>query len=121
MEFLALLGRLPGSGTLESAIFMGSVKGSIYEILRRPRITEKAAGMGSTSNTVVFEVHPKANKAEIKSAVEKIFYVKVKAIRTVNMLGKVKRVRTSMGRQNNWKKAYVCLEEGSSIDVIEGL
>lgn len=92
-----------------------------YEVLRRPRITEKAAVAGSGTNTVVFEVHPKANKVEIKQAVERIFEVKVEEVRTVNVLGKIKRVKGTVGQRSSWKKAYVTLAEGSSIDLVEGL
>lgn len=92
-----------------------------YRIVRRPRITEKAALIGAQGNTVVFEVHPQASKLEIKSAVEKIFEVKVKSIRTLNYKGKLRRVRQSIGYQPRWKKAYVSLREGNTIDVMEGL
>ena len=94
---------------------------SLYGILRKPRITEKAAIAGSATNGVVFDVAPGANKIEIRTAVEKIFDVKVKAVKTLNYKGKVKRVGRNIGRRKDWKKAYVLLEEGSSIDVIEGL
>lgn len=100
---------------------MGSIKGNIYNIIRAPKITEKTAHVGAESHCVVFEVHPKANKAEIRNAVEKIFDVKVSAVRTVNLLGKVKTVGGRIGRQNAWKKAYVTLAEGSKIDLIDGL
>lgn len=88
-----------------------------YSILRKPCITEKAASAG----TVVFEVFPKATKPEIKEAVEAAFDVKVKAIRTMNCLGKMKRVKTSIGYRKAWKKAYVTLEDGKSINLVEGL
>ncbi len=100
---------------------MGSIKKSTFNIVRRPMITEKAATAGSQNNGVVFEVHPAANKLEIKNAIEKIFNVKVASVRTVNCLGKVKRVRNHSGQQGSWKKAYISLEKGHSIDVIEGL
>jgi len=100
---------------------MSSTKKEIYSVLRAPLITEKAANAGSSTNTVVFEVHPEANKSEIKDAVEKIFKVKVEGVRTMNCLGKEKRVKTKAGKQVDWKKAYVRLAKGSSIDVIEGL
>lgn len=100
---------------------MSSTKKDVYSVLRAPRITEKAANAGSSTNTVVFEVHPTANKNEIRTAVEKIFNVKVENVRTVNALGKSRRVRTTVGKTSNWKKAYVRLAAGSSIDVIEGL
>lgn len=101
---------------------MASIKGSIYGILRKPQITEKAATMGtSQQSVVVFEVHPKANKLEIKNAVEKVFDVKVDTVRTVNVLNKVRKSRPGEVRPTSWKKAYVTLKEGSSIDLIEGL
>ena len=100
---------------------MASTKKTVYGILERPRITEKGALASSVNNSVVFRVHPKANKIEIKHAVEHIFDVKVQAVRTMNYRGKVKRVGARMGRQVNWKKAYVSLAPGSSINLVEGL
>ena len=100
---------------------MSSVKKSKFDIIRVPVITEKAAAMGSGKNTVVFEVHPDANKNEIKQAVEKLFEVTVLKVRTARSLGKVKRVRNSIGRQVSWKKAYISLKQGDEINVIEGL
>lgn len=100
---------------------MGSTKKTIYSVVRKPRITEKGAIATSVNNSVVLHVHPLASKTEIRHAVEKLFDVKVKSVRTLNFMGKVKRVGAKMGRQNNWKKAYVSLEAGSSIDFVEGL
>lgn len=100
---------------------MGSTKKTVFGILQQPRITEKGALASSASNSFVFRVHPKANKEEIKNAVERIFDVKVRSVRTLNCLGKVKRVGARSGRQNNWKKAYVSLQPGSTIDLVEGL
>lgn len=94
---------------------------SAYSIIRRPRITEKSALVSSYTNGIVFDVVPEANKVEIRKAVEKIYDVKVKAVRTANFQGKVKRVGRKMGRKSAWKKAYVLLKEGSSIDIIDGL
>ena len=98
-----------------------SVKNSVYKILRRPRLTEKAAIAGASINGIVFDVHPKANKVEIKKAVEEIFEVKVKSVRTASYSGKASGNQTRMTRQGAWKKAYVSLQQGSSIDIIEGL
>ncbi len=100
---------------------MSSVKTHIYDIIRNPRITEKAAGVGSAGTSVVFDVHPKANKTEIKKAVEKVFEVEVESVRTANFKGKVKRVGNKMGRRSGFKKAYVSLRKGSTVDIIEGL
>ena len=100
---------------------MGSTKKTRFDILRRPRITEKSASFSSGSDRIVFEVHPDANKQEIREAVERIFDVKVKQVRTANFIGKIKRVRTHEGQQRAWKKAYITLQPGSSLNVIQGL
>ena len=94
---------------------------SPYQILRKPVITEKAAIVGSYNNSVVFEVNPKATKTEIKRAVEKIFDVKVRSVRTLNRLGKLRRSGKNVGMTRSTKKAYVNLAPGSTIDLIEGL
>ncbi|MCL4151421.1 UNVERIFIED_CONTAM: hypothetical protein GTU68_043639 [Idotea baltica] len=73
------------------------------------------------NNGVVFEVDKRATKIDIRRAVESAFDVKVKAVRTMNYMGKRKRVKGRVGQQSDWKKAYVSLQEGSSIDMIEGL
>ena len=100
---------------------MARVTKSPFSILRKPRITEKAAHASAESNCVIFDVHPKAGKLEIKNAVEKIFDVKVASVRTAQFKGKYKRVGKHQGIQPNFKKAYVSLKEGSTIDMIEGL
>ncbi|MBE9485742.1 MAG: 50S ribosomal protein L23 [Desulfuromonadales bacterium] len=88
----------------------------LHEIIRKPLITEKANLLKDESRIVTFEVSRAANKIEIKQAVEKAFDVKVKAVNTIQLRGKVKRMGYNIGRRNNWKKAYVTLEEGHSID-----
>ena len=88
----------------------------LYEIIRKPLITEKANLLKEESQVVAFEVAKNANKIEIKQAVEKAFDVKVKAVNTIQLRGKVKRVGYNFGQRNNWKKAYVTLEEGHNID-----
>jgi large subunit ribosomal protein L23 len=90
------------------------------EVIREPLVTEKGTLVGELSNQVVFRVHPKANKVEIRQAVERMFQVKVDAVRTTRQLGKVRRVGRSSGRRADWKKAYVTLAEGHSIDFFEG-
>lgn len=85
---------------------------NIYGVLKGPCLTEKAALLQEEDGKVVFKVHPKANKIEIKKAVEQMFNVKVKNVRTANMQGKQKRVGQKMGFTSNWKKAYVTLSEG---------
>ena len=91
-----------------------------YDIIRSPVITEKST-MVSENNQVVFNVASTATKPEIKSAVEALFSVKVKAVNTLNRKGKVKRFRGIVGKQSDVKKAIVTLQEGSTIDVTTGL
>ena len=94
-----------------------------YDVLRRPLLTEKAAMFAGVAggSAVVFEVVSSATKGQIKLAVERVFKVRVKAVRTANYLGKKKRRGQHVGRQSAWKKAYVTLESGHTIDVVEGL
>lgn len=91
-----------------------------YDIIRSPVITEKST-MVSENNQVVFNVASTATKPEIKSAVEALFSVKVKAVNTLNRKGKVKRFRGIIGKKSDVKKAIVTLQEGSTIDVTTGL
>ena len=101
---------------------MAGIDKSPYNIVIRPIITEKSAvSSRGDGATVIFEVHPKANKIEIKKAIEKIFNVKVKGVRTLRVMGKVKRVYAKTGSQKTVKKAFVSLQPGSSISVVEGL
>ncbi|WP_316015370.1 50S ribosomal protein L23 [Roseobacter sp. HKCCA0434] len=97
-----------------------SAKAELYDVIRRPVITEKSSLAGET-NAVVFEVAIDANKPQIKEAVEGLFNVKVKAVNTTVTKGKVKRFRGRLGTRKDVKKAYVTLEEGNSIDVTTGL
>ena len=93
---------------------------AMYDIVRRPVITEKATRQ-SEHNVVVFEVPLKASKPEIKVAIETLFKVKVKAVNTSIVGGKIKRFRCRPGACSDWKKALVTLAEGQSIDVTTGL
>jgi large subunit ribosomal protein L23 len=92
----------------------------IYEIVRGPVITEKAT-MGSEHNQVTFKVAVDASKPEIKTAIETLFKVKVKAVNTLRQEGKEKRFKGTLGRRNEVKKAIVTLEAGHSIDVTTGI
>lgn len=89
----------------------------IFQILRAPHISEKAAIVGDASNQHVFKVATDAKKEEIKQAVEQMFNVKVAKVRTVNVKGKSKRQGARMGKRSDWKKAYVSLEQGHEIDL----
>ncbi len=88
----------------------------LHQVIRKPLITEKTSLQKETAQVVAFEVAKDANKIEIKRAVESAFDVKVKNVNTVLVAGKVKRVGRQFGKRSNWKKAYVTLAEGSSID-----
>ncbi|MGI9379513.1 MAG: 50S ribosomal protein L23 [Methyloligellaceae bacterium] len=91
-----------------------------YDVILHPVITEKAT-MASEHNQVMFRVRKDATKPEIKTAVETLFKVKVKAVNTLNRKGKLKRFRGRLGRRSDTKNAIVTLEEGHSIDVTTGL
>ncbi|QDH70691.1 50S ribosomal protein L23 [Marilutibacter alkalisoli] len=90
----------------------------LYTIIRAPRVSEKTARLQEVSNQYVFEVATDATKADIKAAVEKLFDVKVEAVNVVNVKGKSKAFRFRMGRRADWRKAYVKLAAGQSIDVM---
>lgn len=86
-------------------------------IIKAPIITEKTADLVQNQNTVVFSVDVKANKTQIKQAVEKIFNVEVLSVNTINVKPKKKRVGRYVGKTNRVKKAIVKLKEGSSIEL----
>jgi large subunit ribosomal protein L23 len=85
-------------------------------IIRRPIILTEKSNRLRDKNTVVFEVRRDANKVEIKAAVQKLFNVKVESVNTLLMRGKDRRMGRGYAKTQNWKKAMVTLEEGSSID-----
>jgi len=89
----------------------------IFQVLKSPHVSEKAAILGDASNQHVFRVATDAKKPEIKAAVEQLFNVKVADVRTVNVNGKTKRQGVRRGRRKDWKKAYVSLEQGHEIDL----
>lgn len=91
-----------------------------YDVILSPVITEKATQV-SEANQVIFKVAGGANKADIKTAVESLFDVKVKAVNTLVRKGKRKVFRGMRGQQSDTKRAIVTLEEGHSIDVTTGL
>ncbi len=90
-----------------------------HEVIRRPTVTEKGTAL-KEQNKYCFEVDRRANKIEVKRAVEALFNVKVAAVHTVAMRGRVKRVGRFAGRTPDWKKAIVTLKEGHSIEFFEG-
>ena len=92
---------------------------NIYSVIKKPHVTEKTSLGGDTTNTIAIVVDRDANKIEIKQAVESLFKVKVNDVRTVNVAGKVKRVGRNTAKHSNWKKAYVTLQKGQSLDFFE--
>jgi large subunit ribosomal protein L23 len=93
----------------------------IYRIIREPHIAEKANLVKEKYNQITLKVDKRANKIEIKSAVEKIFKKKVLAVNTINMEGKKRRVGKNMGKKIDWKKAIVKLAPGENIEFFEGM
>jgi large subunit ribosomal protein L23 len=88
---------------------------NIYDIIVRPIVTEKAVGKKDGENTLCFEVAGDATKTDIKTAVQKIFKVKVADVRTVNNVGKLRRRGRFSGFRSDWKKAYVRLRAGEKM------
>ena len=97
-------------------------RGVDFTVLIAPVITEKAAMVGGEGHGgVIFKVAPKASKDEIKEAIQNIYNVEVASVRTINCLGKPKRSGRSSGRRSSYKKAYVRLKPGFTIELIEGV
>ena len=92
----------------------------MYDLLSRPVITEKAT-MGSEHGKVTFRVRPDADKKQLKEALETLFGVKVTKVNTINVPGKNKRFRGIKGKQSDFKKAVITLEEGQTIDFMAGV
>jgi large subunit ribosomal protein L23 len=91
---------------------------SAYEIIRRPIITEKTTMLGEQGQ-YAFEVAQRANKVDVKRAVEHIFKVKVRAVNMMHVRGKVRRMGRSSGVTSPWKKAVVTLQEGQRIELFQ--
>lgn len=91
----------------------------IFSIVKRPIISEKSTALSEVANRYVFEVAPSATKPEIRDAVEQLFKVEVKAIKTMMMHGKTKRTARSEHKRSNWKKAIVTLAPGQRIELLQ--
>jgi len=91
-----------------------------YDIIKRPLITEKTNIQKEVSNQFTFEVDRRANRVEIKTAVENIFKVKVANVRTMQVKGKIKQRGRIVGKRRDWKKAIVTLMPGERIAFFEG-
>lgn len=90
-------------------------------VILEPLTTEKADRLQEKHNVVCFRVHPRANKPQIRRAVEGLFSVEVTAVRTAGFRGKEKRWGRFSGRQPDWKKAFVTLAEGHSVEIFKGV
>ncbi len=95
-------------------------KDKLYNVLLAPRVTEKTARVGEQGNQYVFRVASDATKADIRAAIEMIFEVSVESVRVANVKGKTKSFKARPGKRNNWKKAYVRVQEGQVIDLLGG-
>jgi large subunit ribosomal protein L23 len=88
---------------------------NVNQVIRRPLVTEKGVTAKDENRTLCFEVHGDANKTQVKSAVEKLFKVKVAEVRTANFEGKLRRRGRFAGYRSDWKKAYVKLKAGEKV------
>jgi len=88
---------------------------NLYQVIRRPIITEKGLVDKDERRTLCFEVHPEATKTEVKEAVQSIFKVKVESVRTAAFLGKMRRRGRMVGFKSDWKKAFVKLKAGEKM------
>ena len=90
-----------------------------HDIIIRALVTEKGTRMREAGNRFLFQVHPDANKLEIKKAIETVFSVHVESVQTQNVIGKSKRLGRYSGKRSSWKKAIVTLRTGDNIDLFE--
>lgn len=93
----------------------------IYKVIKEPHITEKGGLQKDLYNQITFKVDRRANKVEIRRAVETLFKAKVLHVRTMNLKGKSRRVGKTLGKKADWKKAIVKLVPGESIEFFEGM
>ncbi len=93
----------------------------VYEIIKKPLITEKGTLQKESNNQICLKVDRRANKVEIRRAVEKLFKTQVLEVKTMNVLGKKRRVGRSSGKRPDWKKAIVRLAPGKNIEFFEGV
>ena len=93
---------------------------TLLHTIVRPIVTEKSSAAFQDRQEYTFEVHPEANKTEIKGAIEQLFGVKVMRVWTSQQRGKPRRMGGKVGLRPRWKKAIVTLREGDSIEIFEG-
>lgn len=92
---------------------------SVYEVIQRPVVSEKSAALAEVAGRYVFQVDRRANKQEIRDAVQQLFSVKVSKVRTLMQHGKEKRFGRHLVRNTGWKKAIVTLAEGQKIELFQ--
>ena len=92
-----------------------------HAIIKRPIVSEKSTMQKEVSNQLSFEVDRKANRIEIKKAIQSLFSVQVDAVRTLQIKGKYKRRGRIIGKRKDWKKAIVTLKPGERIEFFEGI
>ena len=90
-----------------------------YEVIKRGVVTEKATTLEANLNQYTIAVDPRATKTDVKSAIEKLFKVKVKSVNTIRCAGKARRVGMRSGRTAQWKKVYITLKEGEKLELVK--
>jgi large subunit ribosomal protein L23 len=93
----------------------------IYKVIEEPHVTEKGSLQKELHNQITLKVHRKANKVEIRRAVENLLKTRVMHVRTMNMKGKTRRMGRNFGKRPDWKKAVVTLAPGENIEFFEGM
>jgi len=93
----------------------------LFEVIKKPLITEKASFLKEKNNQICLRVDRRANKVEIRQAVERLFKTQVVEVKTLNSLGKKRRVGKNVGKRSDWKKAIVKLAPGKNIEFFEGV
>lgn len=88
----------------------------LYQVIKRPIVSEKSTALQEVANRYVFEVAPQANKYQIREAVQKLFSVRVREVKTMMVHGKMRRTAKGESKRPNWKKAIVTLADGQKID-----
>lgn len=94
---------------------------NVYDVIKKPHVTEKSNLLKEEQGQVTFEVSRRANRLEVKEAIEKIFKVKVDSVRTISVKGKIKQRGRIVGKRRDWKKAIVKLMPGERIEFFEGV
>ena len=94
--------------------------GRMYQVIRKPIVSEKSTRVGELHNQIMFDVARDATKAEVREAVEKIFEVKVISVQIANLRGKTKRFGRTVGKRNDHRRAFVRLKKGDDINFHEG-